>query len=174
MEGVKPQAGRPLPPLVPLRVSVRSIQEMAGLVRYAWRRGGLDDDDCVRALYSLSACDAMGVVWTTGIRSGCWYRRTGESWMRGEPEGPLLVALTKDAYAQLAKEMTAPAKGGLMRSMSPLARPPAETCRPGRPANGNANVTQSAGEPRPAFCIRCGAQLTPAGRFCLACGARRK
>lgn len=162
--------------VMPLRVSVERLEAMADVIRSSWLHGELDNEACILALYAVSGCDGAGDLWTMGVQTGRWYRRTQDSWTIGQPTGPLIVPVLPNVYAQLVRDLSAPAYDSGGRQTPSLAGAAGDT--PGASATEIAPVAGStaplpAGE-QASFCVACGAPLLSSARFCTHCGAQSR
>ena len=149
------------------------LEAMAHLIRDSWLHGELDNEACLLALYAISGCDGAGDLWTIGVQTGRWYRRTQDSWTIGQPSGPLVVPVLPDVYRQLVRDLSAPAHNPRGRQVP--SSPARAGGAPGATAAGSAPIAGGtaplpAGE-RASFCGTCGAPLLSSARFCIHCGA---
>ena len=118
-------------------------------------------------LNDIMVYDRDGVLWTIGAGTGAWYRRDGDSWVRGTPVAPVYSA-RRITDAIVARGRACPGCGNYYPSQYRFC----PHC--GTAAEGTEQQPETAqARPKAAYCRRCGRQLKPQATFCSHCGARR-
>lgn|GEM_PF-3425732 len=124
-------------------------------------------------LKDIMLYDGEETLWTIGAKSGNWYRRDGEKWVTGTPEGPLYSAYRVEEKLS-AISRTCPKCNKLVASeyrfcpycgtdaenLQPEAAPQKETSQPTSPAM--------------VFCRNCGKKINAQAQFCNHCGTPRR
>ena len=149
---------------------VWEIDFLFNILCEGYHEGELTLDDFRAALRDLMLYDTTGNLWTIGAKTGKWYRRQGERWVKGQPGGKLVSAALVSQLARLESEtIKAKLPPGKVKSSSKKTSTLA-CSRCGTQLLPGAKFCHKCGAPLIAECSRCGAQLRAGTKFCTQCG----
>jgi len=137
-----------------------------------FQKGELTFNELRDELKDIMLYDEDAVLWTIGAKSGKWYRREGEKWITGTPEGPLYSAYrVEEKLSAISRTCPkcdklvdseyrfCPYCGTDVEKPQPSATIPKESPKPAVPTTG--------------FCRNCGKKIKAQAKFCNYCGTQR-